>query len=214
MAKTVTVVLVSLLLATPAVISWLWLVILLYRVTKLCPKECWCDAGCYFVDCSSKSLHNIPSVYLTYVQELVLDGNNITSLEKDSFISNGLTELNFLTLDHCGLQTTELGSFNGLTISVFLSMRKNEIREITGRTFESVSGLEYLGLEYNKVEHLDVDVFSDLVNLQHINLEGNELLKLYPDIFVGLTKLERLDFCVQMEAYKYQLTAISSLHIL
>jgi hypothetical protein len=193
MPSRLTVVLMSLLLATPALISWLWLVIVPLRVTKLCPEECWCDVGGYFVDCSNKSLHNIPSIYLTHVQELVLNNNSITSLEKDIFVSKGLIELNFLALDRCGLQIIELGAFNGLTKLTNLSISENGIEEITGRTFENMSGLEYLGLEYNRIEHLGVDVFWGLVNLQHINLEGNELLKIHPDIFVGLPILERLD---------------------
>ena len=192
MPSSLTVVLVSLLFATPAVISWLWLVIVPLKVTKLCPQECWCDVGGYFVNCSNKSLHNIPSIYLTHVQELDLNNNNITSLEKDSFISKGLTELNFLALDRCGLQTIELGAFNGLRNLMSLSMKLNRIVEVTGRTFEEMIVLEYLDLQYNKIEHLDVDVFWGLVNLQRINLKGNEILKLHPDMFVGLPKLERL----------------------
>ena len=187
------VVLVSLLLATPVIMSWLWLVIMPLRVAKHCPQECWCDVGGYFVDCSRKSLHNIPSIYLTHVQDLVLDDNNIPSLENDSFVSKGLTDLNFLSLDGCGLQTIELGAFNGLTKLTYLSMKWNWIGEITRGTFEVMSGLEYLGLDYNKIERLDADMFLGLINLQHINLEGNELLVIHPDIFVGLPKLERLD---------------------
>ena len=192
MPSRLTVVLVSLLLATPAVISWLWLVIVPIRVKKLCPEECWCDAGGYVVDCSGKALHSIPSIYLTQVQELILIDNNITCLEKDSFISKGMIELYVLVLHRCRLQTIELGAFNGLTSLMILSMRGNGIGEIKRRSFENMRGLVYLGLNDNKIKHLDFGVFSGLINLQHINLEGNEILKLHPDIFVGLPKLERL----------------------
>jgi len=186
-------VLVSLLLATPAVIYWLWLVIVPLRVNKLCPEDCWCDVLGYHVDCSNKSLHNIPTIHLTHVQELFLNDNNITCLEKDSFISKGLTELDNLALDRCGLETIDLGAFNGLTELKYLSMLENGLVGIPRRTFENMNVLEYLGLQYNKIEHLDVNVFSGLINLRYINLEGNEIMKLHPDIFVGLHKLERLD---------------------
>jgi hypothetical protein len=192
MPSSLTVVLVSLLFATPAVISWFWLVIVPLRVTKLCPEGCWCDVGGYFVDCSNTSLHNIPSIYLTHVQELVLNDNSITSLEKDILVSKGLIELNLLTLNRCGLQIIELGAFNGLTKLTYLSMSGNGIEEITGRTFEEMIVLEYLVLRYNRIKHLSVDVFWGLVNLQHINLEGNKLLKIHPDIFVGLPKIKTL----------------------
>jgi len=192
------VVLVSLLLATPVLMSWLWLVIVPLGVKKLCPEDCWCDVLGYHVDCSNKSLHNIPSIYLTHVQELLLNYNNITCLEKEIFISKGLSDLNVLALDRCRLQIIVLGAFNGLTKLINLSMQKNGIEEITGRTFENMSDLEYLGLQYNRIEHLDVDLFSGLINLQYINLEGNRLLKLHSDIFVGLPKLERLDLGVNV----------------
>ena len=189
-------VLVSLLLAAQAVISWLWLVIVPYRVTKLCPHHRWCDVGGYVVNCSRKFIHtvlyNIPSIYLTQVQDLVLNDNNITTLEKDIFISEGLTELDILYLERCGTQTIELGAFNGLTKLTSLSMRENGIKEITRRTFEKMSRLENLGLERNKIEHLDVDVFSGLINLQDINLGGNKLLKLHPNIIVGLPNIQSL----------------------
>ena len=189
---TLTVMLVSLLLATPVVISWLWLVIVPLRVARLCPEECWCDIGGYYVNCTNTSLHNIPTVYLTHVQELVLNDNSITSLENGSFISKGLTELCVLVLDRCGLQTIEVGAFNGLTKLTILSMRQNGIGEITWRIFEKLNALEYLDIGYNKIEHLDVDVFCGLINLQRVGLEGNALLKLDPDLFAGLPKLKRL----------------------
>ena len=132
---TPTVVLVSMLLLTPALISWLWLVIVPYRVSILCPEECWCDVGGYFVGCFNKLLHNIPSVYLTHVQKLVLNANNITALKNDSFISIGMTELDILLLERSRLQTIEVGAFNGLTKLTYLSMRSNGIREITHGTF-------------------------------------------------------------------------------
>jgi hypothetical protein len=191
--KTMNVVLVSLLLASPAIIFWLWLVIVPISVTKLCPEKCRCDVGGYFVHCSSKGLHNIPSIYLTHVQGLVLNGNNITSLEKDIFFSEGLTELNNLALDSCELQTIEVGAFNGLTKLTSLSMKVNQIKEITRHTFEKLSSLEYLYLQSNKIEHLEIDAFSGLVNLQRIYLDFNKLLKLHPNLFVVLPKLERLN---------------------
>jgi hypothetical protein len=56
MPSRLTVVLVSLLVATPAVMFWLWLVIQRVRVAILCPEECWCRPGGYLVDCTLSSL--------------------------------------------------------------------------------------------------------------------------------------------------------------
>ena len=113
MPSRLTVVLVSLLLATPAVAFWLWLVIVPARVAELCPEGCRCDTGGYNVVCSGPSLNPLPLTHVTDVQVLWLMENNIKLLEKDSFVS--LTGLDVLYIYNCELRTIELGAFNGLT---------------------------------------------------------------------------------------------------
>jgi Leucine-rich repeat (LRR) protein len=188
-----TVVLLSLLLATPAVIFWLWLVIVPARVAILCPERCRCDTLGYYVNCEDSSLSNIPLIFPTYVGELVLYNNTITFLEKDSFISRRLTELELLFVLDCQLQTIELGAFNGLTKLTHLSMSINEISEIIPRTFEKMICLGKLEISDNRTEHLAVDVFSGLIYLTYIGLRGNKLHYLHPYLFVGLHHLEYLD---------------------
>ena len=78
MPSRLTVVSVSLLLATPAVIFWLWLMILPARVAMLCPEECRCETEGYYVNCSGSVLKSIPLIHPTDVRMLVIDGNNIT----------------------------------------------------------------------------------------------------------------------------------------
>jgi hypothetical protein len=99
MPSRLTVKLVSLLLALPVVIFWLWLVILPARVVILCPVGCQCDIGGYNVICDYTSLTAVPLIHLTDVRELWLINNKIKSLPKDSFVS--LTELD--RLDYVGL---------------------------------------------------------------------------------------------------------------
>ena len=113
MPSRLTVVLLSLLLATPAVVFWLWLVIVPAKVEILCPEGCRCDTGGYFVECDGTSLKSVPLIHLTDVRVLGLFSNEITSLENDSFFS--LTELDRLYIPKCGLRTINLGAFNGLT---------------------------------------------------------------------------------------------------
>jgi hypothetical protein len=91
MPSSLTLVLVSLLLATPAFILWLWLVIVPARVAILCPDECTCDTAGYHVYCYGTSLTAVPLIHLTGIRKLWLFGNKITWLKKDSFVS--LTEL-------------------------------------------------------------------------------------------------------------------------
>jgi hypothetical protein len=87
MPSRLTVVLASLLLATPAVIFWLWLVIVPARVAILCPEECRCDPEEYHVIYYNTSLITVPLIRLTDVRVLALRHNNITLSERDSFVS-------------------------------------------------------------------------------------------------------------------------------
>ena len=192
MPSRLTVVLVSLLLATPAVIFWIWLLIQPTMEAKLCPEECRCGREGYFVNCSGSGLNSIPSILPKYVRVFVFEKNNLTFFENESFVSRGLVELNIIKAEYCKIRKIELRAFNGLTKLTHLSMKGNEISEIIPGTFEKISSLEYLDLSYNRFEHLESDVFGGLVNLKYINLGGNKLQYLHPDTFVGLSNLQSL----------------------
>jgi Leucine-rich repeat (LRR) protein len=192
MASRLTVVLVSLPLAIPAVIFWVWLLILPARVTVLCPEGCRCETEGYYINCLGSGLNSTPSIYPADVRLLVIDDNNITFFENDTFFSKGLIELEVLKADFCELRRIELGAFNGLTELIYMSIESNEISEIIPGTFEKTSSLEFLDLGKNVIEHLKSDVFYGLVNLKNISLEGNKLQDLHPDTFVGLPNLQRL----------------------
>jgi hypothetical protein len=85
---------VSLLLATPAVIFWLWLVIMPARVAILCPEECRCDKGGYSLTCDVPSLNTDPLIHLKNVRVLGLHCNKIMLFERQSSVS--LIELEIL----------------------------------------------------------------------------------------------------------------------
>jgi len=179
------VVLVSLLLATPAVLFWLSLVM---EPAKLCPAECMCVAEEYHVKCYGPSLPAVPLSRLTGLQYLWLYYIKIKFLERDSFAS--LTELKGLNVEWSSLRTIELGAFNGLTELIQLTIKGNEISEIIPGTFENMINLNYLNLEKNRLEHLDSGVFSGLVNIETIDLTANKLQYLHPDTFLGLQNLQ------------------------
>jgi Leucine-rich repeat (LRR) protein len=193
MPSRVTVVLVSLLLATPAVIFWLWLVTLPARVVIKCPEECRCHGTeGYYLNCSDSGLNSIPSVLPTHVQALGLDGNNITFLENDSFVSRGLVELLEIEARFCKIRKIELRAFNGLAKLKLLLIEGNEISEIIPGTFEKNSHLKVLHLLNNRIENLESDVFCGLVELEDIDLKGNKLQYIHPDTFSGLPYLQKL----------------------
>ena len=192
MPSRLTVVLVSLFLAIPAVVFWLWLVIVPARVAMFCPEECWSDPGGYDVLCINTSLTSVSAIRLTNVRNLWLFYNNITLFGRDDFVL--LTELEILTVFYSELRAIDLGAFNGLTKLTELNMCGNCISEIIPNTFENMRNLECLDLSYNRLEHLDIDVFSGLVKLKDISLEGNKLQYVHPDTFLELPNLQNVSF--------------------
>ena len=190
MPSRLTAVLVSLLLAAPGLIFWLWLVIVAARVAEICPEECRCDTGGYYVFCSETSLNPIPLLHLPDVRALWLSENNITLLKKDSFVS--LTELKLMDIHNSALRTIEIGAFNGLTKLTELYMEINEISEIIPGTFENMNSLRILGFYGNKLEHLNSGVFSGLVNLKYVEFREKLLRYIHPDTFLGLPNLQHV----------------------
>ena len=190
MPSSLTAVLVSLLLATPPLMYWLYLVVVPARVAMLCPEKCQCDTGGYHVTCKFLSVNPVPLIHLKNVQVLRLSNNEIKLLEKESFVS--MTELLLLDVIWCGLITINLGAFNGLTKLTELSMQGNNISELLPGTFENMKRLEYLDLSYNGIEYLDSGLLSGLINLKYMHLSKNKLKYLHPNTFLGLPNVKHL----------------------
>jgi len=193
MPTKLTVVLLSLLLATPVFIFRLWLLIVLARVAEPCPEECECRTGGIEITCSGPSITAIPLIRFLYVRKLDISYSNITLLEKDSFFSRGLTQLKELNIKECGLRTIEMGAFNGLKKLTDLSITGNELSEIIPGTFQNLNSLEAVELNKKKLQHWDSGVFIGLVNLTYIDLSVNKLQYLHPDTFSRLVNLKGID---------------------
>ena len=189
MPSRLTVVVLSLLLATAVLIFWLGFVILPARVSILCPEGCESKKG-YIIICNGPSLTAPPLIRLTNTRVLLLRRNEIRLLERDRFVS--LTELEILSLLECRKVTIELGAFNGLTKLAELLVGCNKASKIKPGTFENMMSLKKLVLRYNRIEHLNSDVFSGLVYIKTIDLTATKLQFLHPDTFLGLPKLQYL----------------------
>jgi hypothetical protein len=133
MPSRLTVVFVSLLLATSAVIFWLWFVIVSAKVAILCPQECWCDKGGYCAQCYGPTLTRVSPLLLPNARQLGLFNHQVTLLETDSFFL--LTGLEIFYLCGGELRTILLGAFDGLTKLKQLSMSSNKISEVIPGTF-------------------------------------------------------------------------------
>jgi len=181
------VVLVSLMLAMAIVMFWLLLVI---EPVVPCPEECSCRRGGRSIRCDGPSLTAVPLFRLTYLKVVRLFKNNITSIERGSFVL--LTELEKLIMCEVGLRTIEVGAFNGLKMLTELIINGNNLSEILPGTFENLFNLISVHLNGNSLEYLDSGVFSGLVNIKYIYLIGNQLQHIHQDTFFGLPYLKRI----------------------
>jgi Leucine-rich repeat (LRR) protein len=190
------VVLVSLLLVVlllqTAVMVWLCVAILPTRMAKKCSDECSCDAGRYNVDSTNPSLTKTSSNFLKHVRQLTISSQYIPSFGNDTFLSEGLTELEEISVKFSGLRTIELGALNGLTNLKNLDLFGNEISEILPGTFEKMRRLLNLNLMNNSIESLKVDAFSGLISLIQLDLRMNKLKYVHPNTFLSLPKLKNL----------------------
>jgi hypothetical protein len=183
--------LLSLLLATPFVIFWLWLVILPAVLAILCPDQCVCDTAEYSVHCHGPLNTTVPLIPVNDVGRFFISDCNKTLLERDSFVS--MPELKSLAVWNCELRAIQLGAFNGLKDLTDISVCFNfELSVIKPGTFESLRKLERLDFSFNRLEYLDVDLFTGLVNLKEILLLSNNLQRLHSNTFLGLPNIGRL----------------------
>jgi len=199
MPSRLTVVLVPLLMVVllleAAAMVWLCVAILPTRMAELCSDECSCDPERYNVDSTNPSLTKTSFNFLKYLRQLTIFIQYIPSFGNDTFLSEGLTELEEISVIFSHLRTIELGALNGLTNLKKLQLFGNEIREILPGTFEKMSRLQILNLENNLIKSLNVDAFSGLISLVELNLRTNKLQYVHPDTFLSLPKLKFVYLC-------------------
>jgi Leucine-rich repeat (LRR) protein len=192
MPSRMTVLLVTLLMTSPILIFWAWLLILPASVAFVCPEGCWCDPWGNRIDCFNSLLNIIPITSLKDARKLYLNYTNLTYIRKDSFLSSRMTHLETLRVDKYGVVMIEPGTFNGLIMLEELSMDSNKIREIEPRTFENLTNLKRLALGYNDIENLEPYTFLSLNNLRDIWLNDNKIQYLHPDLFLHVLNLSSL----------------------
>ena len=129
---------------------------------------------------------------LSSLAQLILDGNQLTSLPEDIF--SGLSSLELLFLSGNQLTTLPTSIFSGLTSLKGIALADNQLISLPTSIFSGLTSLEGIFLRNNPLTSLPAEVFSGLTSLELLILDGNQLTALPADIFSGLTSLERLYF--------------------
>lgn len=110
--------------------------------------------------------------HLIFLLSCNLQRNNISSLSSPSLAN--LTDLRWLILDHNQLQSVELerAALHNLTRLCYLFANHNHLRSVPGSL---PAGLLQLRLAHNHISTISVGAFDRLHNLTVLLLQGNRL---------------------------------------
>ncbi|KAI8506781.1 hypothetical protein Bbelb_152220 [Branchiostoma belcheri] len=144
-----------------------FLLIILKEAGSTTAHACSCSSQ-YGCNCSGRCLiSSVPQDLPTYITELRLSSNDITTLSQSDF-----------------------SRYRSL---VKLDLRNNQISTINSGVFRNLTRLTYLHLNNNQLTVLRADMFVGLDSLQELHLHYNNISTIAAEAFVNLQKLERLD---------------------
>ncbi|KAK7794523.1 hypothetical protein R5R35_011285 [Gryllus longicercus] len=135
-------------------------------IDNACPNGCSCEGT--IVDCSGRSLKEIPKDIPMYTTELLLSDNDLGRLKSD-------------------------GLFGRLPNLQKLDLRRSKITGIEENTFEGCSRLSELLLSENKIHEVHNKMFAGLGNLKTLSLYDNQITCVMPGSFDALTSLHSLN---------------------
>nr|AGJ51140.1 variable lymphocyte receptor C [Petromyzon marinus] len=148
------------------------------------------DSSPETVDCSSKTLADVPTGIPASTERLQLHYNQLANIHAKAF--HGLTRLTFLSLDNNKLQSLPAGVFDGLSELDRLSLQLNQLKSLPPRVFDSLTKLTELQLHTNQLQSIEAGLFDKLTNLQTLDLQVNQLQSIPNGAFDKLVNLETL----------------------
>lgn len=147
-----------------------------------CPTSCTCARESGTVTCRG-SVENteVPGDIPKWTSALVLQGRNISVLQRGAFVTNGTElEVTTLSLSENGIQIIEPYAFLGLSRLHLLDLSHNQLRSISVRAFRGLAELRALYLNYTLLpaaaaQLSDALNTQSLLNLHRLELTGNAL---------------------------------------
>nr|AIO08249.1 variable lymphocyte receptor C [Petromyzon marinus] len=149
------------------------------------------DSSPETVDCSSKTLADVPTGIPASTERLELQYNQLANIHAKAF--HGLTRLTYLALEQNKLQYLPVGVFDQLKHLNELRLDRNKLKSLPSGVFDRLTKLKELWLNSNQLQTLPVGVFDQLTELGTLVLQYNQLKSLQTGVFDSLTKLTRLD---------------------
>nr|AIO08177.1 variable lymphocyte receptor C [Petromyzon marinus] len=152
------------------------------------------DSSPETVDCSSKTLADVPTGIPAGTRTLVLEGNALKTISSTAFAH--LKQLQRLELDKNQLESLPSGAFDQLVALKELYLGENRLQSLPAGVFDGLSELDRLSLQYNQLKSLPPNVFDRLTKLTMLQLNTNQLQSIEAGLFDKLTNLQTLDLQV------------------
>lgn len=142
-----------------------------------CPEACVCyhdkEWLTVHVDCSAKSLEEVPSTIASITMTLYLDSNRIKSVDGRGL--NHLARLTKLYLNNSKVHSVAEEAFARTLNLEVLHLNENSLTDLPVHVFRNLSRLLLLDLSSNSIARLNRWLFAPLKSLQVLNLQDNNL---------------------------------------
>nr|AIO08130.1 variable lymphocyte receptor C [Petromyzon marinus] len=149
------------------------------------------DSSPETVDCSSKTLADVPTGIPASTERLDLKFNQLASIDAKAF--QGLRHLTFLSItNNPQLQSLPVGVFDQLENLNELRLDFNKLTSLPPRVFDSLTKLTRLDLQGNQLQSIPAGAFDKLTNLQTLSLSTNQLQSVPHGAFDSLASLQTL----------------------
>nr|AIO08224.1 variable lymphocyte receptor C [Petromyzon marinus] len=149
------------------------------------------DSSPETVDCSSKTLADVPTGIPASTERLELQYNQLTSIDAKAF--RGLSNLTYLTItSNPQLQSLPAGVFDQLTELGTLVLQDNQLKSLPSGVFDSLTKLTILQLHYNQLQSIPKGAFDKLTKLETLQLLNNKLQSVPDGAFDSLAQLSDL----------------------
>nr|AIO08186.1 variable lymphocyte receptor C [Petromyzon marinus] len=148
------------------------------------------DSSPETVDCSSKTLADVPTGIPASTERLQLHYNQLTSIPGKAF--HGLTRVTFLGLSDNKLPSLPVGVFDKLENLQDLRLNTNQLKSLPPRVFDSLTKLTILYLHSNQLQSIPEKVFDKLTQLQQLYLDRNQLQSVPDGAFDSLINMQNM----------------------
>ncbi|XP_055612722.1 chaoptin isoform X2 [Uranotaenia lowii] len=128
---------------------------------------------------------------LTNLKSLDLSYNQLMALDEGIFV--GCRKLQEILLDGNKISSVLTTSFKDLPALKMISLRNNLIDNISGDSFNFANKLERIDLRFNRLHSLKSNIFANLQSMKELLLAGNLITNVDERAFMGADMIQKLD---------------------